>query len=170
MQGDPDAWEWLYRRSHPKLFAYARRRLSSDTAAEEAVSEAMTRALEKIDSFTWQGAGFDGWTYGILRNVVLEQHRRGARARRGDREAVDPVPPDDDPALITERGDRQRTLRAAFDQLSPEDQELLELRVVGELSSEQAAEVVGKKPGAVRMAQARALERLRETVEAMERV
>ena len=54
---------------------------------------------------------------------------------------------------------------AAFDLLSPDDREVLELRVIGEFSSDEVAEVLGKKPGTVRMAQARALERLREHLE-----
>ena len=162
---DADAWEWLYRRSHPRLFAYARRRLSDDAAAEEAVSETMARALEKIDGFSWRGAGFDGWLYGILRNVVLETYRRRERDGR-EGHAGDPSPAPDaaplaDPYLAAERGDRRDAMREAFEQLDPDDREVLELRVVGELSSEQAGEVLGKKPGAVRMAQARALERLR---------
>ena len=56
-------------------------------------------------------------------------------------------------------------VRAAFARLSPEEQELLELRVVAGLSSDGAASVLGKRPGAVRMAQARALGRLRVMME-----
>ena len=52
-------------------------------------------------------------------------------------------------------------MAAAFEQLSEDDREVLELRVVGDLSSDEVAEVIGKKPGTVRMAQARALDRLR---------
>ncbi|MFT3767472.1 MAG: sigma factor-like helix-turn-helix DNA-binding protein [Minicystis sp.] len=56
-------------------------------------------------------------------------------------------------------------VRAAFHRLSAFDQEVLELRVVAGLSSDEVAAVLGKKSGAVRMAQARALERLRELLE-----
>lgn len=56
-------------------------------------------------------------------------------------------------------------MRAAFAKLSKADRELLELRVVAGLSSEDAAAALGKKPGAVRMAQARALEKLRAHLE-----
>jgi RNA polymerase sigma-70 factor (ECF subfamily) len=52
-------------------------------------------------------------------------------------------------------------VRAAFAQLRPDEQELLELRVLGRLDSRETAALLGKKPGAVRMAQSRALERLR---------
>ena len=53
-------------------------------------------------------------------------------------------------------------MRRAFGRLRAEDQELLELRVVAGLSAEQVAAVQGRRAGAVRMAQSRALSRLRE--------
>ena len=78
---DPDAWEALYRRMHGRLVAYARRRLPSGDLAEDAVAEAMARAIDRIDGFTWQGAGFDAWLYGVLRNVVRESQRGSVPTR-----------------------------------------------------------------------------------------
>lgn len=168
---EPDAWERLYRRGYPRLFAYARRRLSSDAAADDAVSETMLRALDRIDTFTWQGAGFDAWLYGILRNVVLETRRHDERARvtadlPEPTSAHVPVvqPPD---ALV--RQDQQTEIRAAFARLSPDDQEILELRVVAGLSAEGIAQATDRSAGAVRMAQSRALDRLRTHYESVTR-
>ena len=42
---------------------------------------------------------------------------------------------------------------AAFATLDPDDQEVLELRVVAGLSSEEVAAALGKRPGAIRIAQ-----------------
>ena len=39
----------------------------------------MLRAFNRIAAFTWQGAGFDAWLYGIARNVVQEAHRHSGR-------------------------------------------------------------------------------------------
>lgn len=155
---DPDAWETLYRRAYPGLFAYARRRLSSDEAADDAVSEAMIRALDRIGSFTWQGAGFDAWLTGILRNVVLETYRRDRRpvpvAAFVAGDAGGPL----DQVVAQEE---QVAVRAAFDRLAPHEQEVLELRLVQGLSAEGVGEVLGRGAGAVRMAQSRAVGRLR---------
>ncbi len=158
---DADAWEHLYRRSYPRLFAYAKRRLSSDTAADDAVSETMLRALDRISGFTWQGAGFDAWLYGILRNVVLEAYRADARTRPADSliEPQDDASPGPLDTLV--RRDDHDQVRAAFGCLSPEGQEVLELRVVAGLSADGVAEATRRGAGAVRMAQSRALERLR---------
>ena len=160
-EGDQDAWESLYRLVYPRLLAYARRRLDAE-AARDAVSEAMTRAVAAIDRFEWRGAGFDGWVFGILRHVVLDAQRagiRGAQRLRAvpvDGTAHDPAP--DHRLLVDEEA---AAVRRAFERLSEGDRELLELRVVAGLSSEDVAAVLGRRAGAVRMAQARALERLR---------
>jgi RNA polymerase sigma-70 factor (ECF subfamily) len=58
-------------------------------------------------------------------------------------------------------GDEQASVRAAFALLPDRDRELLELRVVAGLSSEEVAAILDMRPGAVRTAQARALDKLR---------
>ena len=56
-------------------------------------------------------------------------------------------------------------MRTAFGRLDPDERELLELRIHGGLSSEEVGQLLGKQPGTVRMAQARALQRLRTILE-----
>ncbi len=166
VRADQDAWEHLYRRSYSRLYAYARRRLTSDTAADDAVSETMLRALDRAHTFTWQGAGFDAWLYGILRNVVLESNRQGGRSRAIG-ETADLAAGDADPLEAVVQRDRQTEVRTAFGRLSQDDQDLLELRVVAGLSAEGVAEITDRSAGAVRMAQSRALGRLRTHYEAV---
>jgi RNA polymerase sigma-70 factor (ECF subfamily) len=168
-QHSPDAWEALYRRCRPKLVGYARRRLPSTQAAEDAVSEAFARAIARIEDFTWTGAGFDGWMYGITRNVIHEAHRTTARNRRLDAKQANTIdgPPTRAAAEIgdrIERTEERDVVRRAFTSLSDADQEILELRVVGGLTADQVAVVLDKKPGAIRMAQSRALQRLRDAM------
>jgi RNA polymerase sigma-70 factor (ECF subfamily) len=95
--------------------------------------------------------------------VVIDAQR--AQAQRAEPRPSDP--PVDAPGPLDHvlGAEEAAALRAAFCRLSDEDREVLELRVVAGLSSDQTAEVLGKRPGAVRMAQARALERLRALME-----
>jgi RNA polymerase sigma factor (sigma-70 family) len=160
--GDADAWEELYRRAYPGLLGYARRRLPSQQA-EDAVSETMTRAVAGIGRFAWQGVAFDGWLYGIHRHVVTDAQRTHARSPRSGNGSEPPEVASNDPCPLetlvhTEELD---AVRAAFGRLDPADRELLELRVVGGLSADEVSAVLGKRSGAVRMAQSRALTRLR---------
>ena len=164
-QRDPQAWEQLYRRSYTRLYSYARRRLPDDSAAEDAVSETMARALDNIDRFSWQGSGFDGWLYGIARNVIYEAARWWPRNNGGRIEDHPTLEEGPEEAIVSR--DQAAAMRLAFERLAPEERELLELRVQGGLSSEEVGKLLGKRPGAVRMAQVRALQRLRREWEEM---
>ncbi|HEX8770722.1 MAG TPA: sigma-70 family RNA polymerase sigma factor [Acidimicrobiales bacterium] len=155
---DADAWEALYRLAYPSLLAYARRRLVRRDEADDAVSETFARAYSRIGGFQWEGAGFNAWLFGILRNVVLEFHRRD---RRNERRLMHGTDDDEDLLHDLLLNEEFGAVRAAFSCLSAEDREVLELRVVGGLAAEEVATVLGKRAGAVRMAQSRALSRLR---------
>jgi RNA polymerase sigma-70 factor (ECF subfamily) len=166
--GDPAAWEALYRRAYPRLLAYARRRLDSDQA-RDAVSETMARAVANVGRYrTMPGSGgFDGWLFGICRYVVLDAQREAGR--RGYAEPEEGVF-DPDPSERLVSADEATAVRQAFARLSDADRELLELRVLGGLSAEESALALGRRPGAVRMAQSRALARLRQHLAAVEGV
>lgn len=157
---DPDAWEALYRRVYPGLLAYARRRLDGDRA-RDAVAETMARAVAGIERFAWKGGGFDAWLFGILRHVVIDAHRARAQHRGEPIDQGDGAGPLDHVL----DGEEAAALRSAFDALDPADRELLELRVVAGLSAEAVGSVLSKRPGAIRMAQSRALGRLRLELE-----
>jgi RNA polymerase sigma-70 factor, ECF subfamily len=156
--GDVSAWEALYERVYPAMLAYAERRLGTRDEARDAVSEALTRAVAGVERLAETGAVPEAWLFGILRHVVLDQHRRNYRHRtpRVSREIV--AEEALEKIVIEEEG---AAIRAAFDRLPERDREVLELRVVAGLSSEETASALGMRPGAVRMAQARALTRLR---------
>jgi RNA polymerase sigma-70 factor (ECF subfamily) len=161
--GDADAWEQIYLHLYPRLSSYARGHLDADRASE-AVSETFARAVAGIHRFFWKDSGFEGWVFAILRNVIVDMHRKSGRAQRaplvfdGDRIQIEPI----DRLLADEESD---AIRKAFSRLAPSDQEILHLRVVSGLSSDEVATTLGKRPGAIRMAQARALDRLRNELD-----
>lgn len=162
--GDQGAWEHLYRGLYPRLRGYLERRVGHDDA-EDAVSETMARAVAGIDRFQWGPAGFDGWVFGIARRVAADHYRGMARRRRqtGAAKILGETNPGSDVRLDDDmlRACDHARIRRAFLLLRPADRELLELRVVAGLSVEQVASVLGKRPGAVRTAQLRALTQLR---------
>lgn len=163
--GDHNAWEVLYRRAYPRLLAFAHRRLQDPDLATEAVGETMLRAVAAIGSYTGDGDdGFTPWLFGLCRHVIADLQRGLYRRRISPTLLLQDVEPPGPAELLLPEEERV-LLRAAFDRLEPDEQELLELRVVGGLSSAEAAAVLGKQPGAVRMAQARALSRLRTFME-----
>jgi RNA polymerase sigma-70 factor, ECF subfamily len=161
-RGDPDAWEVLYRGAYPKLLAYARHRLPPGEAAD-AVAETFLRAVDGAHRLGPGIASFDAWVFGIARHVITDAQRSALR-RPPPTTSVEATQ-DGEPVDGLLGAEEAAALRRAFASLPASDRELLELRVIGDLSVEETAAIVGKRPGATRMAQARALGRLRALLE-----
>lgn len=165
---DPDAWEHLYRTRYRALYGFAHRRLFDSRMAEDAVSETMTRALNGVARFEGAGGSLDAWLFGIARNVVLELGRATKRIGvLGNTTTLTSTVRGPEDAVVADA--ERDVLRTAFARLDQDEQELLELRVHGKLSADDVGRLLGKRPGAVRMAQARALQRLRTFVEEVDR-
>lgn len=166
---DPDAWEQLYREARPLLWRFARTRLATAEQAEDAVSDTMVRAMAAIGRYCespHRSGGIIGWLVGIERNVIHETYRAGARLRSVPM-AHETIAAESADRLVAD--DEAQAVRIAFARLPDDDRELLGLRVVARLDSETTARILGKRPGAVRMAQARALRRLRVTLDEADR-
>jgi RNA polymerase sigma-70 factor (ECF subfamily) len=157
-EGDAAAWEQLFRRLYPRLRVYAANRVAPD-AVEDVVNETMARASASIERFVDSPSGFDAWVFGIARHAAADHQRRLARYRRGagHRVDVEPTRPEESVELAADHAQ----IRAAFAKLSAAEREVLELRVIAGLTAEEAAKVLRKRAGTVRVAQHRALTHLR---------
>jgi len=163
-RGEPSSWEAAYLAYGRALMGYLMVRLDNRDDAAEALSETFTRAIDKASSFRGDAYSFRAWLFSIARNVATDHHRRRARlVVLPDQPDVDDrsQPSGDDRAILAED---VAALRHGFSSLSPSDQEVLWLRVCSGLSAADVGQVLGKKPGAVRMQQLRALEALRGRV------
>ncbi|WP_171164386.1 RNA polymerase sigma factor [Streptomyces sp. I05A-00742] len=161
--GDETAFRAVYRSVQPRLLGYVRT-LVGDTDAEDVASEAWLQIARDIDRFTGDADRFRGWAARIARNRALDHIRM--RGRR-------PVIGGDDSELAGRAGDAD-TAGEALEALGtgralaliarlPQDQaEAVVLRVVVGLDAATAADVLGKRPGAVRTAAHRGLRRLAE--------
>jgi RNA polymerase sigma-70 factor (ECF subfamily) len=155
---DPAAWESFYERVYPMMLAYAERRVGRGEIARDAVSEALARTVKSVARMQELDAKPEAWCFGILRHVVADTQRQLYRDRLVVEPYVDNTP---DPSAHLEMNIEHENVRQAFAHLNDTERELLELRVVAGLSSEEVAQVLSMRPGAVRMAQRRALAKLR---------
>jgi RNA polymerase sigma-70 factor (ECF subfamily) len=160
-RGNPSAWESAYLVYGRALMGYLMMRLENQDDAAEALSETFTRAIDKASSFRGDAFAFRAWLFSIARNVSTDQHRFRARLvvipeipETDDR----PQPSGDDLVILAED---VAEIRRGFARLPQADQEVLWLRVCSGLSAADVGKVLGKKAGAVRMQQLRALESLR---------
>ena len=163
-EGDPSSWEAAYLAYARSLMGYLMVRLDNRDDAAEALSETFTRAIDKVAAFRGDAYAFRAWLFSIARNVSHDQHRRRARlvVVADHPETDDRAQPSGEELAISHEDLTE--VRRGFARLPQADQEVLWLRVCSGLSAADVGHVIGKKPGAVRMQQMRALGALRGQV------
>ncbi|MCF6525035.1 RNA polymerase sigma factor [Streptomyces sp. JJ36] len=164
--GDECAFRTVYRAVHPRLLGYIRT-LVPDPDAEDIASEAWLQIARDLTGFTGDADRFRGWTARIARNRALDHIRMRSRrpAVGGDESELVALPAGADTAdEAMEALGTGRTMQ--FISRLPRDQaEAVVLRVVMGLDAKSAAQVLGKRPGAVRTAAHRGLRKLAELLD-----
>ncbi|MYA27178.1 MAG: sigma-70 family RNA polymerase sigma factor [Acidimicrobiales bacterium] len=143
--GDDEAFAELVREYRPQLLGHARRKLGCPEAAEDAVQEALVRALRAMPRFN--GNYLVGpWLHRILSNVCSDEgnrlRREGEKTERfasNDRALNPPSSIEDELGLDLDDSE----LADAVDNLSEQYREALMLRFVEELSYEEVAAAAG---------------------------
>jgi RNA polymerase sigma-70 factor, ECF subfamily len=157
--------EWaiaaLYRELQPGLLRYLRAQAPAD--GDDLASEVWLAAAAGLGRFEGDEAGFRRWLFTIAQRRLVDLRRQEARrrsllsslARAHERGSLD----SEVEVLAASEAEAALILIAG---LPPDQAEVVLLRVVGGLDTKDVAAIVGKKPGAVRVLQHRALKRLAE--------
>ncbi len=124
-------------------------------------------AMMALPRYRDQGRPFLAFVYGIAAHKVADAHRSAARNRA---EPTDSVPEQSSntagPEQLAINADSAARMDALLRVLPEKQREILILRVVVGMSAEETAEAVGSTAGAVRVAQHRALARLKSEITA----
>ncbi|MBZ8176780.1 sigma-70 family RNA polymerase sigma factor [Corynebacterium poyangense] len=168
VSGDAAALNKVIRLIYPPVLRYTRARISGGvTPTPEDVAQDICFAVStSIHSYVDRGRPFMAFVYGIAFNKVADAHRSLARDRLNPTEEVPETAVEHDTpeelAMISSGSNRVRLL---LDSLSEKSRNILILRVFEGLSAEETAAIVGSTPGAVRVAQHRALATLRRQLD-----
>lgn len=161
IRGDRAGLTTLWRTLQPPLLRYLKVVVAG--AAEDVASETWVQVLRDIDRFAGQPTAFRVWLFRIARHRAIDENRRSRRrpeALSVPAEPSQPEPTVRDTALeVVEQSDTQWAL-GLIASLAPDQAEAVMLRVVVGLSVAEAAEVLGKRAGAIRIATMRGLRRL----------
>lgn len=160
-QGDGEAFGELYDRYVTLVHRYVLHRVGDRTLAEDVTSETFVRALRRIDSLSFQGRDVGAWLVTIARNIVLD-HVKSSRYRlevtTADMLDADRATDGPEDAVVAHLTNTE--LLGAVKQLGGEQQECIVLRFLHGLSVAETAAVMGKKDGAIKALQHRAVRRL----------
>lgn len=161
-----EAWglRVVYDELAPVVHRYLRRRGSSEP--EDLTSEVFLTVLPRLSTVHGGAAGLRTFVFSVAHARLVDELRRRDRRPRMvpvDEADVSPAGSAEDEVLRSQGGERVRALLARL----PDDQrDVLLLRLLGELTVEQTAAVIGRSAGAVKQLQRRGLVELRRQMQA----
>jgi RNA polymerase sigma-70 factor (ECF subfamily) len=166
--GDPAATADLVAHFHPAVHRYCRARLGryagSYDAADDVAQEVFVAVLAALPRFRDEGKPFAAFVFGIAAHKVADAQRAAYRRPTPVADVPDGVDDAPSPEDRAVRRAEAAQARALLEFLSAEQREILLLRVGAGLSAEETAAALNMSAGAVRVAQHRALVRLRALV------
>ena len=165
-RGDPESFRILYREAQPRLLRYLSYLVGGE--AEDIASETWLQATRDLGKFHGSHTDFRGWITTIARNRAMDHLRRA----KGRPPAV-PVPVEDLAFIACDEDTADRAIEAISTEEAlsliaslPRDQaEAVLLRAVVGLDAKRAAQVAGKRAGAIRTAAYRGLKTIEKRIE-----
>jgi RNA polymerase sigma-70 factor, ECF subfamily len=164
--GDRSALEQLLGHIRPVVVHYCRARIGhgmlGTQSAEDVAQDTLLAVCGALERWRPEKRVM-AFVYGIAGNKVVDAYRASGRDHSVPTEVV-PDEPDVEhgPEQAALHSNLVTELRGLLDELSAQHREILVLRVALGMSAVETARIVGSTPGAVRVAQHRALAKLRE--------
>jgi len=160
-RGDRAAFGPIYDRYVTPVYRYCYRRLGVTEAAEDATSLVFEKAMLALPRYRSGPGSFRSWLFTIAHNVIADKFRARHPVPFANPRQLTVAGTESTPEELALAREASRTIWQVLAHLPPEQARLLELRLAG-LNDAEIARVVGISHGAVRVAQHRALRRLRE--------
>ncbi len=158
------AWREIYRDLSPVLLRYLRARGALEP--EDLMADVFLQVVRKLSGFDGQEQEFRAWVLTIAHHRLVDELRR--RARRPVELASGEILANRGPSGNAEE-DALRSLavervRAIIARLSPDQQDVLFLRILGGLTVPEVSGVLGKTTGAVKALQARGVAAIKREI------
>lgn len=162
--GDAGAMAELYRAYAGPLLGYLTTQVRRRQDAEDLLGEVFLSAVKDLARFDGDLGGFRAWLYKVATNRAIDFARRVARRPEEPLAIAEDAPGDVDPEdEAIARAERHR-LWQAIAALPEQQRRIVGLRLAGGLTATEIAHIVGKRAGAVKALQHRALANLARTL------
>lgn len=158
------AWSLLYGDLSSPVLGYLRGRGSIDP--EGVTGDVFLQVVRDLASFEGDERAFRTWVLTVTHHRLLDEARYWARRpvdSTGD-DTLIMVPAATEVEEEALASDAMVQVKRFIARLSPDQQDVLLLRLVGELTVEEVAEALGKRPGAIKALQRRGLAALRREI------
>jgi RNA polymerase sigma-70 factor (ECF subfamily) len=155
--GERDALEELYLRHFDRIYSYLHMSVGNRHDAEDLTTQTFLKMLESIGRFHWQSVPFSAWLFRIAHNLAMD-HFRAARRWQPEEEVPEPVGAEEPSAEAQAmQSIGAQSMSVLIEHLSITQRQVLTLKFVFNFSNAEVGAILGKKPGAIKSLQHRAL-------------
>ncbi|MEK7192297.1 MAG: sigma-70 family RNA polymerase sigma factor [Patescibacteria group bacterium] len=152
----------LYDHYTPQIYRFILLKVTEKSVAEDLTHDVFLSAWQNLRKYKPKGFPFSSWLYQIARNKIIDHYR--TRKVHSDIDAIDE---DLVKVVGVTENDLERTLsmeliQKLIGELGPEQQDVLIMKFVEDLSHDDIAGILGKSVGSVRLIQYRAIQELRK--------
>lgn len=153
------AWQRIYQDLAGPVIGYLR--VHGAAEPEDLAGEVFLQVVRDLHRFRGDQRDFRAWVFTIVhRRLLDERRRRGRRPTVPMAEDAEVVGGDVAEDALS-RVDHRHVLELLAG-LPPDQRSVLLLRIVGDMTVEEVAAAIGKRPGAVKALQRRALRRVQK--------
>ena len=162
---EPEALSRLFDLYFEKLRRYMYYKTGSLERAEDLAAEVLTKGIESIGSFKDRGGTIGAWLFGIARNLLAREREAAGKAEMVELEDQLLLEEEEQPERVVLVKLSNEELYRALSRLPDEQREVVLLRFMEGYDARTVGEIMGRKPGAVRALQFRAVQALKDMFE-----
>jgi RNA polymerase sigma-70 factor (ECF subfamily) len=162
--GDADAFAGLYDAYVDEIYRFVLHRVTDQQTAEDITSQVFLKAWDNLGRYKSRGLPFGAWLFQIARNTVIDYYRTRKETLPFDADIITQPDPAANVARQVEKRLEGEWLRAILARLTDEQREVLTLKFINGLKTEEVAKAMGKRQGAIRALQMRALQALADLI------
>jgi RNA polymerase sigma-70 factor (ECF subfamily) len=157
-------WDRWFNDHGPRLLLFARQQTRSEADAHDVLQDALVRLFRSGRARHDEPPALQS-VFAAIRHAALDRGRRESRREAREARAGESVPAVDWFERSLEREERRSALQAALGRLPREQQEVLTLKIWGEMTFAQIAEMLGLSPNTAASRYQYALQALRRTLD-----
>lgn len=166
IRGESSAFGLLYDQYHPKIYRFVLLKVGNREEAEDLTHQIFLSAWQHLENFRDVGASFSSWIYRIARNRIIDYYRTRKNLLQLEMISEDlPVIQQVSHETATDQKIKIEKVYRAISSLPKDQQDVILMRFVEELSLSEIAGAMEKNQGTVRVLQFRALRNLKKHIE-----
>jgi len=161
-EGDQASFGQLYDHYIAPLYRFVLMKVNDKAEAEDLTHEVFLSSWQNLKGYKFQGFPFSSWLYQIARNKVIDFYRTKkayVSFENLDEDLLKVVGVSETNLEVTLAVE---TVKKALTKLTPEQQDVIAMKFIEDLSNDEIARNLGKSEGAVRLLQHRAISNLKE--------